>query len=128
MPCDDIQLERRRGSALRQRGQPAAVGIRQRLIAGDFHPLEGMVRLDLLLHLGLDLAEILGGDAVLEIDVVIEAGLDRRPGGKLSVRPEPQNGGRQHVGGGMADALQLGHLLALLRGFAIFGHIGGQGV
>ena len=31
----------------------------------------------------------------------------------------------EHMGGGVADALQLGHLLALFEGFAFFGHIKG---
>ena len=39
---------------------------------------ERLVLLDHLLHLGLDLLEILGGQFVVEVDVVVEAGLRRR--------------------------------------------------
>ncbi len=77
-----------------------------------------VVRLDLLFHLRLDLLEILRRDAVRQIDVVIKSVFDRRPGGELRLGPEPQDGGGQHVRGGMADAFQLGHLRAVVEGFA----------
>ena len=47
-----------------------------------------MIGLDLLLHLRLDLLEILGRNAVRQLDIVIEAVLDRRAGGELRFRPD----------------------------------------
>ena len=44
-----------------------------------------------------------------QLDVVVEAVLDRRPGGELRLRPDAQDGRGQDVGAGMPDALQLGH-------------------
>ena len=63
--------------------------------------------------------EILRRDAVRQIHVVIKTVLDRRPGGELRVRPQPQDGGGQHMRGGMADAFQLGHLRAVVQSFAL---------
>ncbi len=61
-----------------------------------------------------------------QIDVVIEAVLDRRPGGELRLRPDAQDGRGQHMRGGMAEPLEVGHLGALLEGFAFVGHWSGQ--
>ena len=108
--CQVAELELARVRPLAQPAQPAALGILDRLLARDDDFLEGVVRLDLLLHLRLDLREILRRDAVRQIHVVVKPVLDRRPGGELGVRPEPQNGGGHDVRGGMADAFQLGHL------------------
>ena len=94
----------------------------QRLVARNDDALEGVVRFDLLLHLRLDLREILGRDAVRQFDVVIKAVLDRRPGGELRVGPDAQDGRRQDVRGGMAQALEVGHLRALLESFAFVAH------
>ena len=57
--------------------------------------------------------------SVLEIDVVIEAILDRRPVGELGVGPEPKDGGREYVGAGVAQAFQVGHLLPVVERLAI---------
>ena len=113
------------GSGRRTKGAKfAAVGHRQGFGARELDPLEAMVRFDLLFHLGLDFLEILGRDAVRQLDIVIEAVLDRRPGGELRFGPEPQDGGRQNMGAGMADPFQLGH------GWTFMGvrHIGGGDV
>ena len=104
--------------AFGQSAQPSAFGILDGLFAGDDDFLERVVRLDLLLHLGLDLLEILRRDAVLQIHVVIKSVFDRRTGGELRLGPEPQNGGGHDVRGGMADAFQLGHLRAVVESFA----------
>ena len=96
--------------------------MRQGFVAREFDALEGVVRFDLLFHLGLDLLEILGRDAVRQFDVVIEAVLDRRAGGELRFRPDVQDGRRQDVRGGMAQPLDVGHLRALLESFAFVGH------
>ena len=79
---------------------------------------EDVVRLDLLFHLLLDLREILGRDAVRQIDVVVKAVFDRRPGGKLRVRPDAQDGRRQHMRAGVAQPLEVGHLVALFESLA----------
>ena len=91
-----------------------------RLLARDDDFLEGVVRLDLLFHLRLDLREILRRDAVRQFHVVIKSVFDRRAGGELGVGPEPQDGGGHDVGGGMPDAFQLGHLLAVVQCLAFF--------
>ena len=96
----------------------------ERLLARDFHPLERMVRFDLLLHLRLDLLEIVGRDAVRQIDVVIKAVLDRRPGSELRFRPDPQDRRRQDVRRRMTETLEVGHLRALFESFAFFFHQG----
>ena len=93
-----------------------------RFLARDDRALEDVVRLDLLFHLRLDLLEILRRDPVRQIDVVIEAILHRRPGGELRLRPDAQDGRGQHVRGGVAQALDVGHLVALFEGLAFVGH------
>ena len=85
-----------------------------------------MVGFDLLFHLRLDFLEVLGRDAVRQLDVVVEAVLDRRAGGELRFRPEAQDGGGQDMGAGMADAFQLGHRRTFMdvrsiRGGDVFG-------
>ena len=81
-----------------------------------------MVRLDLLFHLRLDLLEVLRRDAVRQVDVVIEAVLHRRAGGELRLRPDAQDGRREHMCGGVAETLDVRHLGALLEGFAFVVH------
>jgi hypothetical protein len=50
-----------------------------------------------LFHLRLELGEILGGQLVLKIDVVVEAGVRRRADVELGIRKDAQQGRRQHV-------------------------------
>ena len=95
--------------AVGKRGEPARLAELDRLVARDGGADERLVGLGHGLHLGLDLLEIGGRDAVRQIDVVIEAVLDRRTGGELGLGPDFQQSGRQHVGGGMADAFEVGH-------------------
>ena len=54
-----------------------------------------------------------------EFHVVVEAVLDWRAGGELGVGPEAQDGRGEHVGAGMAEALQFGHFLPVIEGFAV---------
>ena len=82
-----------------------------------------MIGLDLLFHLGLDLLEILGRDAVAEFHVVVKAVLDRRTGSELGVGPEAQDGRGEHVGAGMPDAFQFGQLRAVVGSFAFLGFL-----
>ncbi len=81
-----------------------------------------MVRLDFLFHFLLDLREILGRNAVRKFDVVVKAVFHRRAGGELGVGPQAGDGGGHDVGGGVADALQLGHFLAVIQRFTFVFH------
>ena len=81
-----------------------------------------MVGFDLLLHLRLDLLEILRRNAVRKIDIVIKTVLDRRTGSELRFRPDFQNGGGEHVRRRMPKPLDLRHLRAHFRCFAVFVH------
>src|ERR1039458_10211857 len=81
-----------------------------------------MVGLDLLLHLGLDGREVLGRDAMLQFDVVVEPVLDRRTGGKLGVGPEAQDGRGHHMGARVAEPLQVVHLAAVVGCLAVILH------
>ena len=85
---DDVDLEFARLVALAQRGEPSFLSKFERFVARNFHAFERMVCFDLLLHLRLDLLEILRRNAVRKIDVVIKAVLHRRPGGELRLRPD----------------------------------------
>ena len=107
---DDIELELARVPGRSPRAPSRhACAIASASSRETIDPLEDVVRFDLLFHLRLDLREILGRDAVRQIDVVIEAVLHRRPGGELRLRPDAQDGRRQHVRGGMAQPLEVGH-------------------
>ena len=86
----------------------------QRFITRNLDALEWMVRFDLLLHLGLDLLEVFGRDAMRQFDIVIKAVLDRRAGGELRFRPEFQNSRRQYVRRRMTKTFYIRHLCALL--------------
>ncbi len=96
-------------------------------------PLDGDVFLDDLGHLGLDLGEILKGDRLLEVEVVIEAVLkiirQRRTDGVLHARAiQPAHGLRQHVRGGVPQNLHP-FLVAVgndAQGMLTFGQPGGQ--
>ena len=54
----------------------------------NFDPFERMIRLNFVLHLGLDLFEILGRNPVRKIDIVIKAVLHRRARSELCFRPD----------------------------------------
>jgi len=113
------QLEFAGHRTLAERPETPALGVLSGLLARDDLLLEDMVGLDLLLHLLLDAREILRSDAMVELDVVVKPILDRRTGGELGPRPQAQDGGGQHVGAGMPDPLQLGHLVAALGRLAV---------
>ncbi|MGC4014774.1 MAG: hypothetical protein QM755_09715 [Luteolibacter sp.] len=85
--------------------------------------LELLVLLRDLLHLRLDFLEVVRGDPVLHFEVVVETALDRRAVGELGVRPDAQDGGGHDVGAGVAQAFQIGHLLALFESLP-FGDMG----
>ena len=111
-----------------ERGEFAGLREGERFGARDFDALEGVVRFRLLLHLGFDLREVVGRDAVRQFDVVVEAVLDRRTGGELRFRPDLEDGRGQDVRGGMAQPLDVGHLRALLESFAFVAHESGKKV
>src|SRR5690606_23703556 len=67
------------------------------LLARDLLAGERLVLVDHLLHLGLDLREVLSGQFVIEIDVVIKAGLRRWTDVQFGLGEEAENRGRQHV-------------------------------
>ena len=83
-------------------------------VTGDRLVFELLVFLGDLLHLGLDFLEIVGRDAVLHFEVVVEAVLHRRAIGELGIRPDAQDSGGHDVGGGVAHALEVGHLGAFV--------------
>ena len=76
-----------------------------RLGHGKLAALEGLVGGDVLAHLRLDALEVVLGQlhALGELEVVVEAVLDRRADGDLHPRIELQDRGGQHVGGVVAD-------------------------
>ena len=90
---DDVELELARLGSRTKGTKFTTFGHGQRFVARNVNALERMVRLDLLLHLGLDFLEIFGRDAMRQFDVVIKTVLHRRPGGELRFRPDFQNGG-----------------------------------
>src|ERR1700676_3363049 len=81
-----------------------------------------MVRFDLLLHLSLDLFEVLRRNAMRKIDIVIKTILDRRTGGELRFRPDFQYGRGQDVCGRMTQTFDVRHLRAHLWCFAFLSH------
>ena len=108
---DEVELETGRVSrALREAAEAAAFRHRLRFLAGNRLVFEFLVLLGDLLHLRLDFLEIVRRDAVLHLEVVIEPVLYRRPVSELRVRPDAEDGGGHHVRGGMAHALEVGHL------------------
>ncbi len=97
------------GSARPPRGRVLPLGHGNGLLAGNLDALKAVVRLDLLLHLLLDPREVLGRDAVGQLQIVIKAVLHRGTGGELSLGPDLQNGRGKHVGARMAQGLEFSH-------------------
>ncbi len=69
---------------------------------------EGLAGLDVGAHMLLDCGEVLGGDrgAFREIEVVVEAALDRRPDRDLHAGVELHHGRGEHMGGVVTDQAQ----------------------
>ena len=76
---------------------------------------ERLVGLDVLAHLGLERLEVVlgDGDAVGELEVVVEALADRRADRDLGAGIEVEHGGGQHVRGVVADELDRVPVVAL---------------
>ena len=82
--------------------------------------LEGLILLHHLLHLLFDFGEIFGRKTVaLNIEIIIEAFIGRRTDIEQSIRPETRNGRGHNVSARMAEALQLGHPVALIERLAL---------
>ena len=80
----------------------------ERLLDRDVLAREGLVGGDVLAHLRLDGLEVgvREADAVGEVEVVVEAVLDRRPDGDLHARVEVHDRRGEHVGGVVADEVE----------------------
>ena len=80
----------------------------ERLLDRDVLARERLVGGDVLAHLRLDGLEVGVGeaDAVGEVEVVVEAVLDRRPDGDLHARVEVHDRRGEHVGGVVADEVE----------------------
>ena len=111
--------------ALHLEGLPLAFEVGQGLGAGFDRLLEDLVLLGDLAHLLLDLREIVGGEAVLQFEVIVETLFGGRPDVQQRVGPEPQYRGRQDVRAGVTQAHQLGHLLPLVQRLALNLRLGG---
>ena len=79
----------------------------ERLVDRDVLAHERLVGLDVLAHLGLELLEVVlgDGDALGELEVVVEAVGDRRADRDLRARVQLEHRGGQHVRGVVADQL-----------------------
>ena len=88
------------------------MGHGQSFVARQDDPLKDVVGFDFLFHLGLDLFEVFGRDAVVQFEIVIEAVFDRWTRGELRIRPDLENGRGQDVGSRMPQTLDVGHLRA----------------
>ena len=84
---------------------PLAAEALDRVGHRDVLALEVLVGLDVLAHLGLDALEVVLGDlhAVRELEVVVEAVLDRGADRDLHARVELHHRGGEHVRGVVAD-------------------------
>ena len=78
----------------------------QAFFLGEIHALVGQVGLNELLHLRLDLCQIVFGEGLLAVEVVVEAGLRGRPDAGMRVGEKIGDGGGQQMRGGMAENLQ----------------------
>jgi hypothetical protein len=79
------------------------------LLAGDLPPQERLVLVGDLLHLGLDLHQVLGRQLVVEVDVVVEARVRGRADVELGLGENPQEGRRKDVRGRVAEFFEGSH-------------------
>src|SRR5205814_356407 len=85
---------------------PRGLETATRLVAVGLGVLEGLPRRDDLAHPRLDLLEIFRRESRLAREVVVEAVLDRRPAGDLDLRVQLRHRGREHMRGGMTEAVE----------------------
>jgi hypothetical protein len=121
---DEVELEDAGiARTLAQAAEAAALRHGLGFLAADALPFELLVLLRDLFHLRLDLLEVIRRDAVLrQVEVVVEAVFHRRAVGKLGIRPQAQDGGGHHMGTGVAQAVDVGHLGAFFESFSFGGH------
>ena len=97
------------GDPLDDLGLVGLVGEERRRLRGrELVPLERLVGRDDLVHARLDLLEVVVGErlAVGQLDVVVEAELDRRTDRQLGAGVEVENRLGHHVGGRVPDGVE----------------------
>ncbi len=72
----------------------------------DLTSLEGMVRGGDLGHLGLDPLQIVGGERLLDVEIVVETFVDGRTEADAGVRIQLPDRRREHVSGGMPQGVE----------------------
>ena len=77
---------------------------------GALETLELLVLLGDAPHLLLDLDQVLGGEVMRQVEVVIETLVGGRADVQLRLWEEPEDGGAQHMGGGVTELLEGSHL------------------
>ncbi|CAI8430745.1 MAG: Uncharacterised protein [Rhodospirillaceae bacterium] len=85
-----------------------ALGLEQRdgFVPADHLPLKGCVAGDHLVHLRLDHLEVVGGEGLFPVEIVVKAVFDRRADGDLRAGKQLLHRLGQHVGTVVADDLQ----------------------
>ena len=83
--------------------------------------LKGRSASTISLHQLLELDQILVAEVVLDVEVVVEAGVDRRTDGELGVGPNPLDRVRHHVGGRVPEFLEVVHDKTRWRGDSVVG-------
>ena len=81
-------------------------------LAGALEALKLLVLLGDAAHLFFDLHEVLSREGMVEVEVVVEPVVGRRPDIELGLRKQAEHGGTQHMGGGVTDLLEGSHLRA----------------
>ena len=77
--------------------------------AGDFLAVKRLVLIGDLLHFGLDLREIFERELMVEVDVIVEAGVGGRADVELGIGIDAQDGRREDVRGGVAEFFEGSH-------------------
>jgi len=105
---DGHALDRQAPDVLDLEDLAALAEVGDRVFLGPLFAFKGLVLLDHLLHGGLDLREIVLGDGDPgDVDVVVEAVFDGGTEGQPGVRPDLEDRLGHHVGGRVAQAVQL---------------------
>ena len=78
--------------------------------AGNFNAFEALVFFDDLFHFGLDVLEVVDGEFVLEIEIVVEAGTGRWADIELGIWEEAEDGCGENVRRGVSDFFEGSHL------------------
>ena len=78
-------------------------------LAGEFFAVKRLVFAGDFLHLGLDLDQIIGGKFMIEVEVVIEAGVGGRTDIEFGVGKKTEDSRREDVRGRVAEFFERGH-------------------